>query len=74
MAIISVRCPVAQAMVTRVTDFEGQTTRVICAEYEHPAGICRLKRSAFEGGPLSQLVERLSEETLETRSPRCDVL
>lgn len=73
MAVTSVRCPVAQATVTRVIDFEGATTRVICPEYEEPTGVCRLKKSALEGGPLSQLLDRLSEETLDRRGTRCDL-
>jgi hypothetical protein len=71
MAITSVSCPVARTTVTRVTNFEGETTGVICPEYEEPSGICRLKMSAREGGPLSQLIERLSEDTLDRRSVRC---
>jgi hypothetical protein len=73
MLITSVSCPVAHTMVTRVIDLEGGTTRVICPEYEERTGICRLKRSAFEGGPLSQLLDRLAEETLDKPTTRCDV-
>jgi hypothetical protein len=73
MAIISVSCPVAHAIVTRVTDLEGNTTRVICPEYQEPTGICRLKSDSFEGGPLSQLLDRLAHETLDKRTTRCDV-
>jgi hypothetical protein len=73
MAIAQVRCQVAQAAVTRVTDLEGATTRIICPEYEEPTGICRLKRDALEGGPLSQLLERASEDTLGARGTRCDL-
>jgi len=71
MAINSVRCPVLGANVTRVTDLEGETTKVICAEYEKPTGICRLKKSAFEGGMLSQLLERVSENALDSKNTRC---
>jgi hypothetical protein len=73
MAITSVSCPVARTTVTRVTNFEGETTQVICPEYEEPSGICRMKMCARDGGPLSQLFERLSEETLERRSMRCNL-
>ncbi len=69
----SVRCPVLGAHVTRVTDLEGQPTAIICAEYEKPTGICRMKRGALSGGPLSQLLNRVSEETLATRSIRCEL-
>lgn len=73
MVIASVRCPVARATVTRVTDFEGATTRVICPEYEEPTGICRLKEIALAGGPLSRFLERVSEGTLNRRAMRCDI-
>jgi len=71
MAMTSIRCPVLGAHVTRVTDFEGNVTRIICAEYEESTGTCRLKKTALEGGPLAQLLERMSEETLNTRSTLC---
>ena len=69
----SIRCPVLGAHVTRVTDLEGNVTRIICAEYEESTGTCRLKKTALEGGPLAQLLERLSEDTLNTRSTLCDL-
>lgn len=71
MAIISMRCPVLGAHVTCVTDFEGNPTSIICAEYDNSTGTCRLKRSALEGGPLAQLLERISGDTLNTRSTLC---
>jgi hypothetical protein len=74
MAIRSVYCPVLGAHVTRVTDLEGVVTRVICGEYDHLDGKCRLKRSAGEGGPLGQLLERVSEDALGTRSTFCVLL
>jgi hypothetical protein len=73
MAIVSVHCPAAHAMVTRVTDLEGETTQVICAEYEERIGICRLKRTALEGGPLSRRLNRLAQQTLDARTTRCDL-
>ena len=73
MAIVSVRCPVLGASVTRVTDLEGEVTALICPEYEQPTGICRLKKNVRQGGPLSQLLERVSEETLDTRTTRCSL-
>jgi hypothetical protein len=71
MALSPVHCPVLHDSVTRVTDLEGEVTRVICPEYEEPTGICRLKRSAEESGPLGRLLERVSEGSLETRSTQC---
>lgn len=73
MAISSVRCPVAQTVVTVVTDLEGATSRVICPELDDATGACRIKRSAQEGGRLSQLLERLSEGTLSSRNVACDL-
>ncbi len=74
MTISSVRCPVLGTNVTRVTDLEGQTTKVICAEYDEPTGICRLKKNTSQGGLLSQLLERVSENTLASKSTRCGLL
>ena len=71
MAMRSILCPVLGAHVTQVTDLEGAVTRIICTEYEPSHGTCRLKQSAREGGPLAQLLERMSEDTLNTRSTVC---
>lgn len=71
MAITSIRCPVLGTHVTRVTDFEGTVTRVICPEYDGSNAVCRLKQSAYEGGPLAQLLQRMSENTIDTRSTLC---
>jgi hypothetical protein len=70
----SVRCHVLGANVTRVTDLEGASVRVICPEYEEANARCRLMKRVQTGGPLSQLVERLAEDTLDTRSTRCRLL
>jgi len=66
----SAPCPVLGGRVTQVTDLEGNVIRIVCAEYEQD-GTCRLKKSAFEGGPLSQLLTRMSEDALATRSTSC---
>jgi hypothetical protein len=71
MAMTSIRCPVLGAHVTCVTDLEGTMTRIICAEYDESTGSCRLKKIALEGGPLAQLLERISEDALNTRSTLC---
>lgn len=73
MAIETVYCHVSNTTVTRVTDFEGRVTQLICPEYSQPSGYCRLKQEASSGGPLSQLLERVSEETLGDPSARCDL-
>jgi hypothetical protein len=74
MAIHSVHCPVLGAHVTQVTDLEGAVTRIICTEYDGADRSCRLKMSARESGPLGQWLERVSEDTLDTRSTRCVML
>jgi hypothetical protein len=73
MPIISTRCPVLHASVGYLTDLEGTVTQVFCPEYDPASRSCRLKRSVAAGGPLSQLLERLSEGTLDRRDYRCDV-
>ena len=70
MAMKSIRCPVLGARITQVTDLEGNVTRIICPEYDRTAP-ARLKKSVREGGPLAQLLERVSEDTLDTRSTLC---
>jgi hypothetical protein len=71
MAMNSIRCPVLNAHVVRVTDFEGNVTRIIGAEYEDATATCRLKQSALTGGLLAQLLERMSENTLDSRGTTC---
>jgi hypothetical protein len=67
----SVRCPVLGSDVIRVTDLEGNTTRIICPEYDGSNGTCRLKGSAFDGGPLARLLERVSQNGRGTRATLC---
>jgi len=74
MAIRSIRCPVLGRHVTEITDLEGAVTRVICAEYHDSDGACGLKASVQGSGPLGQLLERTSEDSLHTRSVRCVLL
>ena len=73
MAITSVYCQVLGGHVTRVTDIEGSVTQLICPAFELSGGTCRLRREAFTGGPLSQLLERVAEDTLAVRSARCNL-
>lgn len=73
MPIKSVRCRVVQGNVTVVTDLEGRTVRVICPEYEDSTGACRVRKDALKGGPLSRLLSRVSEDTLDTRNVRCNL-
>ncbi|HZP47346.1 MAG TPA: hypothetical protein VFB07_02345 [Vicinamibacterales bacterium] len=71
MAITSVPCHVLGSTVTRVTDLEGRVTHLICPEFDEATGLCRIRRDVSSGGPLSQLLERVAEDTLDSRSARC---
>jgi hypothetical protein len=70
MTIRSIRCPISGEQVTQVTSFEGDVERVICPEYD-VSGTCRLRKSALQGGPLAQLLERNREHTLSMRGSEC---
>lgn len=71
MAIVSEYCAVLGAHVSRVTDLEGATNKIICPDYEAADGVCRRLKDAKQGGPLSQLLERVSENALRTKDVRC---
>ncbi len=71
MPISTVPCHVLGSNVTRVTDFEGAVTRLLCPEYDEHTGICRIREQASRGGPLSALLERLDEDALDRRDARC---
>jgi hypothetical protein len=73
MAIESVWCSVLKANVTKVISFEGEVSAVICPEFESAMKTCRLKRATAQYGPLSQLLDRVSEETLTEPSPHCNL-
>jgi hypothetical protein len=72
MAIKTIRCHVLQSTISMVTDFEDNITQVICPEYDNATGMCRAKKRASSGGPLSTFVARASEDTLDNRTVRCD--
>ncbi len=74
MPINPTHCPVSRADVFRVTDLEGATIRILCAEYDDTTGTCRLKLSATAGGPLARLLERAQEGTLAAHGVRCDLV
>lgn len=73
MAIQVVRCAISGVAVTRVTDLEGRTTRLICPDYDESSKTCRIRRATLGGGPLAQLLDRLSEGTLDRRGTHCDL-
>jgi len=74
MAIETVYCHVLHSHVPVVTDLEGGITRVICDEYDKATGDCRLRTQSRGSGPLSQLLERVDEGTLNRRATRCELL
>jgi hypothetical protein len=71
MAFESVFCPVCQSDVIRVTTLEGEVRAVNCTQYRQEDASCALKAVARLGGPLSQLLEQVSEHTLARQSTRC---
>ena len=71
MPMESTYCHVLRGHVTRITSLEGEVVRIICAAYEEPTGDCRLKKGRRQGGPLSQLLERVADEALDTKSVSC---
>jgi hypothetical protein len=73
MPMTSIHCHVLGANVTCVTDLEGRITRLMCPEYDEPTGSCRIRRRALDGGPLTQLLERIADDTLDRRGARCDL-
>ena len=74
MSIVTVHCPVSQRSVARVVDLEGVVTAVICDAFDRETKTCGLKRHIDDGGPLSRLLERVSEHTLDRRSLLCDLV
>ena len=72
MPITTIHCPVSGSDVVRVTDFEGNTTRVVCVEYDETLNACRLKDRASREAPLGRLLARAREGTLATHGTRCD--
>ena len=71
MSLERIWCPVVAAQISRVTNLEGDVTSVICPDYEAETGLCRRRAAVRKGGPLSQLLERVSEGTLSDSSARC---
>ena len=71
--IKSVWCPVMQAHVTCMMDLEGAVVRVVCNEYEDKTRTCRMRRRALAGGPLAQLLARVSENVLADRNVSCPI-
>jgi hypothetical protein len=73
MAIESAWCTVLQAMVTRVTTLEGDAITVICSEFDPASKVCHAKSGVRRNGPLAQLLERVSENTLADRGSHCNL-
>ncbi len=74
MSITTVRCPINDVVVSLVTDFEGGVSRVICPSWDEATGDCRVKKRAFAGGRLSQLLARVADRSLANPSVRCALL
>jgi hypothetical protein len=68
----SVYCHERRGNITLETDPDGVVCRVICPKYENSTGLCRLRHDAMEGGPLSQLLERVAGNSLNARTTHCD--
>jgi len=68
----SVYCHERRGNITLETDLDGVVRRVICPKYEPGSGLCRLRHKPLEGGPLSQLLERVAGNTVNARTTRCD--
>jgi hypothetical protein len=73
MGTKTIWCPVLQIHVTCITDLEDRVVRVICYEYEEATGTCRMKREVTKGGPLSQLVSRVSCSSVTPRTLGCAI-
>jgi hypothetical protein len=71
MAIQSAWCPVCKNTIMKVTSLEGEITAVICPEFESATKTCRMRKATAFGGPLAQLLERVSEDTLSHRGEQC---
>jgi hypothetical protein len=73
MGTTSIWCSVAGARVAQMTELEGHVTQIICVEYDASTGTCRLMKAAREGGPLTQLLEAVAEDSgilIRSPSPR----
>jgi hypothetical protein len=57
--------------VTRVRTLEGDVVKLICPEFDESSKTCRIRTAAGTGGPLSQLLERVEEQSLTDSGTRC---
>lgn len=74
MALVTTWCRVMHSEVTIVTNLEDEVANVFCHEFDPTTKECRLKSTAGGGGPLSQLLEHVSDGTLGRRSVRCHLV
>jgi hypothetical protein len=72
MPIESRWCRVLHAEVAMTTSFGGEVMSIACTHFDPMTKACRLKRDSKLSPPLSQLLERVSAETLGDRGPRCN--
>lgn len=68
----SVYCHERRGNIILETDPDGVVCRVICPKYENSTGLCRLRHDTMEGGPLSQLLERVAGNSLNAQTTHCD--
>lgn len=71
MTVKSMWCPVIGSHVACVSTLEGEIAAVICSEYDAANRLCNRRSALRTAGPLSRLLERLSEETLDDATTRC---
>ena len=71
MAIRQTWCSVLGGPVRCVDDLEGNIVRVICPHFDELTRSCGFRAAAVTGGPLAQLLERVSEDTLASRGAHC---
>jgi len=73
VAIETAWCCILQASVARLTTLEGEVVKVLCPEFEWATKTCRQKEASRRGGPLSQLLEQVSDQSLSDRGTHCNL-
>jgi hypothetical protein len=71
LAINQTWCHVLGTQVTCVSDLEDNIVQVICPHYDDATRGCRVRAAVLTGGPLAQLLERVSENTLASHDRGC---
>jgi hypothetical protein len=71
MPLETIWCPVLNGQISRVKTLEGEVTTIICSEYDASTRTCRRRAEVLKAGPLSQLLERVAENTLGDATTTC---